>query len=49
MAYQKFLNRGGPDAPGSKEIPEGAEDCLKPLTFVITGQQNEPNKFLLIL
>ncbi|CAF1035517.1 unnamed protein product [Rotaria sp. Silwood1] len=37
MAYKSFLNRGGPDAPGSKDIPQGAEDCLKSLTFVITG------------
>ncbi|CAM2710786.1 unnamed protein product [Rotaria socialis] len=37
MAYKNFLNRGGPDAPGSKEIPQGADGCLKSLTFVITG------------
>jgi replication factor C subunit 1 len=37
MAYKSFLNRGGPDALGSKEIPQGAEGCLKSLTFVITG------------
>lgn len=37
IAYKNFLNRGGPDAPGSKEIPQGSEDCLKSLTFVITG------------
>lgn len=35
--YKNFLNRGGPDAPGSKDIPQGMEGCLKPLTFVITG------------
>ncbi|KAG5455930.1 MAG: hypothetical protein BJ554DRAFT_4481 [Olpidium bornovanus] len=27
-SYTAFLNRSGPTAPGSKEIPEGAEDCL---------------------
>ncbi|CAF4337324.1 unnamed protein product, partial [Adineta steineri] len=37
LAYKSFLNRGGPDAPGSKDIPQGAEGCLKLLTFVITG------------
>ncbi|CAF2580968.1 unnamed protein product [Rotaria sp. Silwood2] len=37
ITYKSFLNRGGPDAPGSKDIPQGAEDCLKSLTFVITG------------
>ncbi|WVO18431.1 hypothetical protein L204_106148 [Cryptococcus depauperatus] len=28
----------GPSAPGSKEIPEGAPDCLVGLTFVFTGE-----------
>ncbi|KAK8845500.1 hypothetical protein IAR55_006213 [Kwoniella newhampshirensis] len=28
----------GPRAPGSKEIPEGAPDCLAGLTFVFTGE-----------
>lgn len=28
----------GPKAPGSKEIPEGAPDCLAGLTFVFTGE-----------
>ena len=37
ISYKNFLNRGGPDAPGSKDIPQGAEGCLKSLTFVITG------------
>ena len=37
MAYKSFLNRGGPDAPGSKDIPQGMEGCLKSLTFVLTG------------
>ncbi|XP_070209411.1 replication factor C subunit 1-like isoform X2 [Littorina saxatilis] len=36
-AYRSFLNREGPAAPGSKEIPTGAENCLEGLTFVITG------------
>ncbi|KFQ26889.1 Replication factor C subunit 1, partial [Mesitornis unicolor] len=37
QAYQSFLNREGPKALGSKEIPQGAENCLEGLTFVITG------------
>ena len=37
IAYKTFLNRGGPDALGTKEIPQGAQGCLKSLTFVITG------------
>ncbi|XP_054019968.1 replication factor C subunit 1 [Dryobates pubescens] len=36
-AYRSFLNREGPKALGSKEIPQGAENCLEGLTFVITG------------
>ena len=28
----------GPKAPGSKEIPEGATDCLEGLIFVFTGE-----------
>ncbi|WVQ80305.1 hypothetical protein IAT38_002410 [Cryptococcus sp. DSM 104549] len=28
----------GPKAPGSKDIPEGAPDCLAGLTFVFTGE-----------
>ena len=35
--YQSFMNRGGPDAPGSKDIPDGAPNCLKNLTFVMSG------------
>ena len=35
--YQTFMNRGGPDAPGSKTIPDGAPNCLKNLTFVMSG------------
>jgi len=30
--------RAGPSAPGSKEIPEGKENCLAGLTFVFTGE-----------
>lgn len=36
--YRAFMNRGGPDAPGSKQIPDGAPNCLKNLTFVISGK-----------
>lgn len=37
QAYRSYLNREGPKALGSKEIPTGAENCLEGLTFVITG------------
>ncbi|KAM6261652.1 replication factor C subunit 1 [Porphyrio hochstetteri] len=37
QAYRSFLNREGPKALGTKEIPQGAENCLEGLTFVITG------------
>ncbi|KAK2508626.1 hypothetical protein MC885_000702, partial [Smutsia gigantea] len=37
QAYQSYLNREGPKALGSKEIPKGAENCLEGLIFVITG------------
>ena len=36
-SYKSFVNRGGPDAPGSKEIPEGRTNCLKNLAFVLSG------------
>jgi replication factor C subunit 1 len=36
-SYMAYLNRGGPSAPGSKPIPQGAENCLSGLTFVFTG------------
>ncbi|XP_031416059.1 replication factor C subunit 1 isoform X1 [Clupea harengus] len=36
-AFRNFLNRDGPRALGSKEIPVGAENCLEGLTFVVTG------------
>ncbi|CAF4877763.1 unnamed protein product, partial [Rotaria socialis] len=35
---KNFMNRGGADAPGSKTIPDGAPNCLKNLTFVISGE-----------
>ncbi|KAM3831623.1 replication factor C subunit 1 isoform 2-T2 [Vipera latastei] len=37
MAYRSFLNREGPKALGSKQIPQGGENCLEGMTFVITG------------
>ncbi|XP_066488649.1 replication factor C subunit 1 [Tiliqua scincoides] len=37
QAYRSYLNREGPKALGSKEIPQGGENCLEGLTFVITG------------
>ncbi|KAG2465355.1 RFC1 factor, partial [Polypterus senegalus] len=37
QAYRNYLNREGPRALGSKEIPQGADNCLEGLTFVITG------------
>ncbi|BGP50272.1 DNA replication factor C complex subunit Rfc1 [Rhodotorula kratochvilovae] len=33
-----YKPKAGPAAPGSKEIPEGAENCLAGLTFVFTGE-----------
>ncbi|KAL0275125.1 UNVERIFIED_CONTAM: hypothetical protein PYX00_003084 [Menopon gallinae] len=36
-SYQRYLNRGGPKNPGSKEIPKGTPNCLQGLTFVISG------------
>ena len=36
--YYKFLNRSGPSNPGSKEIPQGQENCLQGLTLVFTGE-----------
>ncbi|GFQ92176.1 replication factor C subunit 1 [Trichonephila clavata] len=35
--YASYLHREGPRALGTKEIPEGEEDCLAGLTFIITG------------
>lgn len=37
FSYRQYLNREGPRALGSKEIPEGAPGCFEKLTFVITG------------
>lgn len=37
-SFQSFMNRGGPDAPGSKAIPDGETNCLKNLTFVLSGE-----------
>ncbi|KAM9857419.1 replication factor C subunit 1 [Aulostomus maculatus] len=36
-AYRNYLNRDGPRALGSKEIPMGAENCLEGCVFVLTG------------
>lgn len=38
--FRDFMMRksAGPIAPGSKEIPEGAPNCLNGLTFVFTGE-----------
>lgn len=38
--YHEYMMRksAGPSAPGSKEIPAGAPDCLEGLTFVFTGE-----------
>ncbi|XP_035492018.2 replication factor C subunit 1 isoform X2 [Scophthalmus maximus] len=36
-AFRNFLNRDGPRALGSKEIPKGAENCLEGCVFVLTG------------
>ncbi|CDW57530.1 replication factor C subunit 1 [Trichuris trichiura] len=36
-SYVDYLKREGPRALGSKEIPQGTEDCLAGLTFVISG------------
>uniref|UniRef100_A0A3B3WUV9 Replication factor C subunit 1 n=1 Tax=Poecilia mexicana TaxID=48701 RepID=A0A3B3WUV9_9TELE len=37
LAFRNYLNRDGPRALGSKEIPEGAENCLEGCVFVLTG------------
>ncbi|XP_068607069.1 replication factor C subunit 1 [Brachionichthys hirsutus] len=36
-AYRNYLSRDGPRALGSKEIPQGAENCLEGFVFVVTG------------
>ncbi|OUC44608.1 replication factor RFC1 domain protein [Trichinella nativa] len=35
--YQRFLQREGPRALGTREIPKGAENCFQGLTFVLSG------------
>lgn len=37
MLYRSFLDREGPRALGSKEVPEGEEGCLSGMSFIITG------------
>ncbi|RXM31698.1 Replication factor C subunit 1 [Acipenser ruthenus] len=37
QAYRNYLNRDGPRALGSKEMPKGADNCLEGLVFVLTG------------
>lgn len=37
-AFFKFKQKTGPSDPGSKVIPEGEENCLQGLTFVLTGE-----------
>ncbi|XP_069105828.1 replication factor C subunit 1-like [Argopecten irradians] len=36
-SYRSYLTREGPRSLGAKEIPEGGENCLEGLTFVLTG------------
>ena len=36
-SYARFINRGGPKAPGSKLVPLGSPGCLNGLVFVLTG------------
>ncbi|KXJ06299.1 Replication factor C subunit 1 [Exaiptasia diaphana] len=36
-SYRSFMQREGPKALGTKEIPEGQENCFEGMTFVITG------------
>ncbi|XP_033727774.1 replication factor C subunit 1-like [Pecten maximus] len=36
-SYRSYLTREGPRSLGAKEMPEGAENCLEGLTFVLTG------------
>lgn len=36
-AYRSYLNREGPRALGSKDIPQGEENCLEGCVFVLTG------------
>ncbi|OWF54886.1 Replication factor C subunit 1 [Mizuhopecten yessoensis] len=36
-SYRSYLTREGPQSLGAKEFPEGGENCLEGLTFVVTG------------
>ncbi|CAL8333917.1 unnamed protein product [Lota lota] len=36
-SYRNFLNRDGPRALGSKDIPKGEDNCLEGCVFVLTG------------
>ncbi|KAL1023984.1 hypothetical protein UPYG_G00049870 [Umbra pygmaea] len=36
-AFRNYLNRDGPRALGSKDIPTGAENCLEGCVFVLSG------------
>ncbi|XP_065174937.1 replication factor C subunit 1-like isoform X2 [Sycon ciliatum] len=36
-SYFEYKNREGPRNIGSRQLPEGAENCLAGLTFIITG------------
>ncbi|XP_011497234.1 PREDICTED: replication factor C subunit 1 [Ceratosolen solmsi marchali] len=51
ILYRNYLNRGGAKNPGSKEIPQGADQCLVNLNFLITGvleslERNEAEKII---
>ncbi|XP_022092745.1 replication factor C subunit 1-like isoform X2 [Acanthaster planci] len=35
--YRRYLSRDGPRSLGAKEMPQGEENCLAGLAFVITG------------
>ncbi|XP_067138273.1 replication factor C subunit 1 [Centruroides vittatus] len=37
LQYRQYLDRTGPQALGTKQVPEGKPNCLAKLTFVITG------------
>ncbi|KAK3087946.1 hypothetical protein FSP39_012701 [Pinctada imbricata] len=38
-SFRSYLAREGPRSLGAKEVPEGGDNCLEGLTFVITGIQ----------
>lgn len=42
--FQKFINRSGPAAPGSKPVPVGQPNCLAGLTFVFTGEMDSTSR-----